>query len=228
MDEGIHIAIIPDGNRRWAKKHKKPAFYGHKKGAQTLENVLKWASNYPEIKMISIYALSTENLNRPKEELDYLWKLNKEKFESLLKSEEVKKNQMQIRILGDYKAWDSDTRRVAKELMANTKNYSKTVLNILLAYGGKFEIMNSINHVLKTKGKKIPVAGKLFENFLMVKKPVDLVIRTGGHYRLSNFLLYQAAYSELYFTETLWPDFSKKEFDKIMRWYKNQQKKYGK
>lgn len=228
MNEGVHIAIIPDGNRRWAKKKRMPTVYGHKKGAETLENVLKWASKYPEIKMISVYALSTENLNRSKEELDYLWKLYRDNLEKLKNSKEVKKNQMRIRILGDYKSWDSDTRRVAKDVMASTRGYGKSVLNILLAYGGRFEIMNSINHMLKTKGKKIPVAGKLFEDFLMVKKPVDLVIRTGGHYRLSNFLLYQAAYAELYFTETLWPDFSKKEFDKIIKWYKKQQKKYGK
>ncbi|MBU3904822.1 MAG: di-trans,poly-cis-decaprenylcistransferase [Nanoarchaeota archaeon] len=228
MNEGIHIAIIPDGNRRWAKKKRKPTIYGHQKGAETLENVLKWSAEYPEIKMISIYALSTENLNRTKKELMGLWNVYKSNLEKILSSEEIKKNQIRVKILGDYKLWDSDTKKVAKEVMTNTKNYGKSVLNILLAYGGKFEIMNSINSLLRNKSKKIPVAGKIFEDFLMVKKPVDLVIRTGGQHRLSNFLLYQAAYSEIYFTDTLWPDFDKREFNKIMKWYHKQQKKLGK
>lgn len=228
MDEGIHVAIIPDGNRRWAKKKSRPVVFGHKKGAETLENVLKWSAKYPEIKMISIYALSTENLNRTEDELKGLWNIYKSNLEKVLESEEIRKNQIRVKILGDHKAWNSDTKKVAKEVMVNTKNYGKSVLNILLAYGGKFEIMNSISHLLKTKMKKLPVTGKLFEDFLMVKKPVDLVIRTGGQHRLSNFLLYQAAYSEIYFTDTLWPDFSKREFDKIIKWYKSQQKKLGK
>ncbi len=228
MSERLHIAIIPDGNRRWAKKKKKPTMYGHQKGAETLENLLNWSAEHPEIKMITIYALSTENLNRTKKELKGLWSIYKTNLEKVLESPEIKKNQIRVKILGNYKTWDSDTKKVAKEVMNNTKNYGKSVLNILLAYGGKYEIMNSISHLVKTKSKKIPITGKLFEDFLMVKKPVDLVIRTGGHHRLSNFLLYQAAYSEIYFTNTLWPDFSKREFNKIMKWYYKQQKKIGK
>lgn len=228
MEDGIHIAIIPDGNRRWARKRKKPTLYGHRKGAKTLENFLKWSQDYPEIKMISVYALSTENLNRSEKELKYLWKVYKDNLEKLLTSKEIKKNKIRVRILGNHNLWKSDVKKVAKEVMLNTKSYGKSVLNILLGYGGRSEIMNTVNTIVRKNVKRVPMAERVFNDFLLVKKPVDLVIRTGGHHRLSNFLLYQAAYAELYFTDTLWPDFNKKEFDKIMRWYKKQQKKLGK
>ncbi len=228
MSEGLHIAVIIDGNRRWAEERKRPTIYGHKKGAETFENFLRWCSNYPEIKMISVYALSTENLSRSDKEMKSLWNVYRENLKKVLQSKEIKKNEMQVRILGNDKLWRSDVKKVANEVMTNTKNYTKSVLNILLAYGGKFEIMNSINIAVRKGVKKVPMAEDAFNKFLMVKKPVDLVIRTGGYHRLSNFLPYQTAYAEIYFSDTLWPDFSKKEFDKIIKWYFAQKKKFGK
>ncbi len=223
----IHIAIVPDGNRRWAKKHKKLIWFGHKKGARKLEDVLEWCNDYPEIKIISIYALSTENLTRPKGELKKLWDLYKKEFEGLRETDDVKEKRMKVNIMGDSKYWRPDVRQVAKELMNTTKTYTNRVLNILLAYGGKYEIIKAAQEIVKKGVKKVPSAERIFNKMLMVNEPVDLIIRTGGEHRISNMLLYQAAYAEIYFSDTLWPDFSKKEFKKIMAWYKRRQRKFG-
>lgn len=178
--------------------------------------------------MISVYALSTENLGRSRDELKNLWKVYRENLKNVLRSEEIRKNQIQVRVLGNHNLWRSDVKKAAKEVMINTKNYTKSVLNILLAYGGQSEIVGSMNTLIKKGIRRIPIARDAFNKFLLVKKPVDLVIRTGGYHRLSNFLLFQSAYAEIYFSDTLWPDFSKKEFDKIMKWYFTQKKKFGK
>lgn len=224
--KNLHIAIVPDGNRRWAKKRGKPIWYGHQMGARKLEEVSKWCEKYPEIKIITVYALSTENLNRSNQELKELWDLNKKEFERLTDSEDLKKKNLRINIIGDSKYWRPDVRQAANELMNTSKNYTSRVLNILLAYGGKYEIINAAKELVK-KGIKISKIDKMFNDLLMVKEPVDLLIRTGGEHRLSNMLLYQAAYAEIYFSDSLWPDFSKREFEKIMKWYYNRKKKFG-
>lgn len=224
----IHIALVPDGNRRWAKKKRKPSWYGHKAGARKMEAFLDWILDHPEIKMVSIYALSTENLNRSQNELKYLWNIYNKEFEKLLTSERVRKNQIRIRIVGDTNSWRSDVKKMARKVMKETENYTKTILNILVGYGSQFEIINAIKKIAKFGVRSIPPLRDSFINYLMVNRPVDLVIRTGGYHRLSNFLLYQTAYSEIYFSPTLWPDFSKREFKKIIRWFWKQKRKFGK
>jgi len=224
----MHIAIIPDGNRRWASGQKKPVWWGHVAGAKKMEQFADWCSERPEIKMVSIYALSTENLNRPPEELDKLWDLNQKEFKSLLKSSRAKKNGPRVNVIGNSDLWRSDVRQAARDVMRATRQYTGGVLNVLLAYGSQFEIVNGMKKLVKKGIRTVPFAENTFNKLLMVTQPVDLVIRTGGQCRLSNFLLYQAAYAELYFTDTLWPDFSKKEFEKILTWYDAQQRKFGK
>lgn len=177
---------------------------------------------------MSVYALSTENLNREKAELDKLWEIYKKQFKHILNSKEIKENGMRVNIIGNAAAWRPDVRQAARDVMVATRNYGKSMLNILLAYGSQFEIMNSVKSVVKRGAKKLPLVPELFNKFLLVSKPVDLVIRTGGEHRLSNFLLYQAAYAEIYFSDTLWPAFSKAEFEKILKWYKNREKRFGK
>ncbi len=225
--KNIHLAIIPDGNRRWAKKHKKPVWYGHFKGAKKMEEFLDWCLEHPEIKMVSIYALSTENLKRDKKELKKLWDIYKKEFNKLLNSKKVKNNEIRVNIVGDMNAWRNDVRKLALTLMKVTENYTRYILNILLAYGSHFEILNAIKKIVGRSIKHNPLLKESFSKFLMVNRPVDLIIRTGGQYRLSNFLLFQAAYAEIYFSDTLWPDFSKKEFEKILRWFQKQKRKFG-
>ncbi len=218
--KGIHLGLIPDGNRRFARTKGKNPWEGHLLGAQKTRDFLNWCSEYPEIKRVSIYALSTENLNRSKEELDELWKIYTSELRKISSDPVVKERGIKIRILGDSSLWRPDLKEAAKEVVKSTKQYSKNILNIMLAYGSKLELNNAVKKVV---GKPI----QTIDNFLMVKEPLDLVIRTGGQHRLSNFMLYQASYAELYFTDTLWPEFTKKEFSQIMEWYKEQEKKFG-
>jgi undecaprenyl diphosphate synthase len=225
--ENIHLAIIPDGNRRWAKKRGKPEWYGHLAGARKLREFAKWCEKHPEIKTITLYALSTENLQRDRAELNKLWALYNTEFQRIMSSPDTKKNNLRVNVVGDVSAWRPDVRQSAKELMKATKHYTGSVLNILLAYGSHYEIFNATKKVLKAGARRVPGVPTLFRKALMVGQPVDLVIRTGGMHRMSNFLLFQAAYAEIYFSDTLWPDFSRAEFERILKWYEKCQKKFG-
>lgn len=177
--------------------------------------------------MLSVYALSTENINRDIKELNKLWGIYKNEFKKILTSKRTKENGLKVNIFGNEALWRKDVKQVAKDVMRTTHNYTKSVLNILLAYGSQFEIVNAAKKIVGKGIHKVPLAEEMFHKFLMVNRPVDLIIRTGNEHRLSNFLLYQAAYAEIYFSKTLWPDFSKKEFEKILRWYKNRGRRIG-
>lgn len=220
-DGSIHIGLIPDGNRRYATKSGRPAWKGHKDGAKKIEEFVDWCLKYPDIKHISIFALSNDNLSRPETEINELWKIYKKNFKSLLNDPRIKRNKIRVKFMGDERVWDPDLKDIMKEVASSTKQYSRLMLNFLLAYGSKFEITDAVRKMAKK-----PISA--IDKFLMVKEPLDLVIRTGNQYRLSNFMLYQAGYAEIYFSKTMWPDFTKKEFDKIMKWYYKQKRKFGK
>ena len=180
--KGIHIGLIPDGNRRYAIKHGKPVIQGHIEGAKKIEKFMEWCAEHPEIKMISIFALSTENLKRPKDEMDALWSVYSDELKKLLKDPKVKNKKLNVRVLGDKGTWSSDVRETAKELYNSTKSYSRMILNIMLAYGSKLELRQAVKEMLKKPFMKLDKA-------LYVKEPLDLVIRTGNQHRLSNFML---------------------------------------
>ncbi|MEM2174784.1 MAG: polyprenyl diphosphate synthase [Candidatus Micrarchaeia archaeon] len=220
MQKPQHIAVIIDGNRRWAKKNKLKEWEGHEKGAKVLLNFLNWCLE-EDIKEVSAYVLSTENLKRSKEELNHLFELFKKMFEKFKEKESlIDKHKVRVRFAGDLKKLPNDLRKIIKEIETKTKKYNERILNILIAYGGKFEIIEAAK-----KCKKI--CEKELEKNLLVPEPVDLVIRTGGYCRLSNLLLWQCAYAELYFTKTLWPDFSKREFKKALRWFSSIKRNFG-
>lgn len=228
IKDKIHLSLVPDGNRRYAVKHNKPIWSGHRDGAKKIEEFIEWCTEYPQIKNLSIFALSIDNLKRDKIETNELWKIYKEKFNEIAKSEKIKKQGMKVNIIGDKQIWRSDVSQAAKDAMLATAGYSRMILNILLAYGSTFEITNAVQKMVNKGIKKFTVTDDLLNEYLIISQPVDLIIRTGGQYRLSNFLLYQSAYAEIYFSETLWPEFTKVEFDNIMKWYSQQQKKFGK
>lgn len=217
----IHIGVIPDGNRRYAIENGKTIIDGHIEGAKKIEEFLDWCNDYPEIKMISIFALSTENLDRPKIEVETLWRVYRDELKKLLNHPQVKNRRMRVRVLGNRGVWKPDIKDIVKELYNSTKNYSRMFLNIMLAYGSKFEINEAMKEVIRKPFDKLDKA-------LYVKEPLDLVIRTGRQHRLSDFMLYQASYAEIYFSDRLWPEFTRKDFDKIMVWYHEQQRKFGK
>jgi undecaprenyl diphosphate synthase len=218
---GIHIGLIPDGNRRYARKSGKPEWKGHIEGAKKIREFMDWCLEYPEIKRVSVFGLSSDNLTRSKKEVKELWSVYKKSFKKLLKDPAIKENRIRVRIVGDDKTWDPDLKDIVKEVAESTKQYSRYVLNFLLAYGSKFEITDAVRKIAKR-----PISA--IDRFLMVKEPLDLIIRTGDQYRLSNFMLYQAGYAEIYFSKTMWPDFTKEEFRKIMKWYYKQRRKFGK
>jgi len=226
-----HIGIIIDGNRRWSRKNGLDVWEGHKAGADKVEEVLDWCleANIPEV---SIYTLSTENFEkRSKKELGWIFKILLEKFRKLLNDERIYKYDVKVRLCGDYYKLPNGLVDVMLKLMRRTARHHKKTLNILINYGSQWEITNIIAKIANNfliKGKRVQITPKIIQENLDVKRPLDLIIRTGGEHRLSNFLMFQASYSEIFFTDTLWPDFSKKEFLKIVKWFKQRKRRFGK
>ncbi|MGC8993555.1 MAG: polyprenyl diphosphate synthase [Candidatus Aenigmatarchaeota archaeon] len=227
-----HLGVIIDGNRRWAKKRGLPPWKGHEAGAKKLNEFLNWCLEVG-IQNVSIYTLSTENLNRPKEELKHLFRILEEYIDGLLNNKErfalLEKYEVKVRFVGELNRLPKKLIKLMGKLMEKTAKYQKRVLNFLVAYGGKSEIVNAIKKIAEeiVKRGKIEISEKDVEKYLYIPIPLDLVIRTGGYQRLSNFLLWQASYAEIYVTKTLWPDFSKKEFIKALKWYSRQKRNFG-
>lgn len=225
-----HIAIILDGNGRWAKKKKMPRSYGHTQGSKNLEHICEEAYKMG-VKYLTVYAFSTENWKRPKDEVDTLMNLLRNYMKSSLKTAE--KNRMCIRVLGDKTALDEDIQRSIAELEEATKQNDGLCLQIALNYGSRDEMIRAMKKMSEDciKGKLIPdeIDEKLFETYLDthdIPDP-DLMIRTSGELRLSNYLLWQLAYSEFYFTDVLWPDFSKEDLEKAIEYYNGRDRRYG-
>jgi tritrans,polycis-undecaprenyl-diphosphate synthase [geranylgeranyl-diphosphate specific] len=227
-----HIGIIIDGNRRWARARGMKPWMGHWKGVKNLEKILNdcLELNVPEV---SVYTLSTENLKRSKRELDELFKIFYHYFDEWEKEKDdgfLEKYQVKVRFIGDLERLPPKLVRTMGRIMRKTAKYQKRALNILIAYGSKFEIKEAMKKIaekiIKTGG--IEISEKDIEANLFVKTPIDLLIRTGGANRLSNFMLWQNSYAELYFTKKYWPDFSKKDLIKAIDWFNKQQRNFGK
>ena len=223
-----HLAVIIDGNRRWAVKHGLDPWEGHWKGVRVVENFLKWCLE-AGIPQVSIYALSTENLKRSKRELKELVKVFIYGLKRLLRSRVLEEYQVRVNFFGNLSVLPKTMVSLMKAVMKKTAKYTKRVLNFLIAYGSHFELLHAFRKIMKNilKSSRIRITAKDIEKNLLVKTPVDLVIRTGGFSRLSNFLLWQTAYAEFYVTDTLWPDFSKKEFKKALRWFSRVKRNFG-
>lgn len=225
-----HLAVILDGNRRWAKARGLPPWEGHKAGAKTFENFINWCLELG-IPKISVYTLSTENLNRPKKELEeifkilyeYVEKLSNEKF-SLLEKYEVK-----VRFIGDLSRLPPKLVKTMGKLMAKTSKFQKKVLNFLVAYGGRYEILQAAKKLAEKMIKfgRVEITEKDFEESLYVQDPVDLIIRTGGYSRLSNLLLWQSSYAELIVLKKFWPDFTKRDLISCIKKYNKTQRNLG-
>jgi len=230
MNVPNHLGVIIDGNRRWTIQKGMPMWYGHRYGARNLENFLNWCLEL-NIPQVSVFTLSTENLNRPKRELGELFNL----YYKYLKKWEKKKNgfldkyEVKVRFIGDFNRLPKKLVRLMGKLMQKTAKYQKKILNLLVAYGSQFELTHVVKKIAEKviKTGRIEVTEKDVEGNLLVPMPIDLVIRTGGLSRLSNFMLWQASYAELYVTKTLWPDFSKKELIKAIKWYNTVQRNFG-
>ena len=206
---------------------------GHRFGIEKLRDVLNWCLEY-NIRQVSIWVLSTENLKRSKEELDAIFRLL---WEYMKKWEEekspfyelVRKYEVQVRFFGDFRKLPPEIVRLMRTIMRKTRKYHKTMLNFLVCYGGKFELTQAVKKLIKKakESGRIRITEKTIEKHLLIQSNVDLIIRTGGMSRLSNFLLWQSAYSEIYVTETLWPAFTKNEFVKALEWFSSVQRNFG-
>jgi tritrans,polycis-undecaprenyl-diphosphate synthase [geranylgeranyl-diphosphate specific] len=225
-----HIAVILDGNRRWAEEHGLKPWEGHKHGAETFDKFLDWCLEL-NVPKISAYVLSIENLNRPKRELVALLRLLKQELNKLEneKAPKIERYGIKIRFCGDFSRLPNSLVEIMRRIMKKTEKYNKKLLNILIAYGGRYELTNAIKNLVKTALKKrIKITEKSIEEKLLISGDVDLVIRTGGMSRLSNFMPWQTSYSELYVTDILWPDFTKKDLIKAIEWFSNVKRNFGK
>jgi len=217
MNEAIKcIGVIMDGNRRWAKERKIPSYKGHLAGYEKIKDLISW-SKKRDIKNVIIYAFSTENWGRSEREVAYLLNIFRKAVKEFLV--DIGKDDIKITFLGDTDKFPKDLRDGMRDLEEETKNNKSLHLYIALSYGGRSELVSAANKMIKeSKKKDLKITEKNFSKYLFVENmpDPDIIIRTGGEMRLSNFLLWQAAYSELFFTKTYWPDFSEKEFEKII------------
>jgi undecaprenyl diphosphate synthase len=222
----VHVAIIMDGNGRWAKKKSLPRVEGHRKGAENVEIVVDAAMRLG-IKVISLYAFSTENWARPKSEIKSLWKLLDYFFEK--KIGKIKEKGIQIRHSGMLDNLPSSSRERILRAVEETKNNDRIILNFCLNYGGRQEIVDAVNRwIAVTQCPERISAGEL-EGFLYTSglPDVDLLIRTSGEYRISNFLLWQIAYSEMVFLKVLWPDFRPAHLHRAILEYQKRERRFG-
>ena len=224
-----HVAIIMDGNGRWAKKRNLPRVSGHLEGMNVVREVSKIA-NKLNVSILTLYAFSTENWKRPKTEVDYLMSLPCEFIDKYL-NELIEEN-VRVTMIGDVNQVPEHTLKAVKRGMEATKNNTGLTLNFALNYGSRHEMVHAINNILKQqKEGQItgPITEEDFNQYLMTSTipDPDLIIRTSGEQRLSNFMLWQAAYSEFWFTDVLWPDFNDEQFLKAIEDYQTRQRRYG-
>ena len=225
-----HIAVIMDGNGRWAKKRGLPRHLGHKRGCEVCTDIYEGCLEN-NIKVMSLYAFSTENWNRPQDEIDHLFNYLEIFFKKEIKR--FMKDGSRVTVSGDLSRIPEKTRKVILESIEKTKDNNNFIFNICLNYGGKNEIVRATKQIVEdVKEGKISIDDineKSFENYLYTKDlpPVDLLIRTSGEMRTSNFLLWQLAYAEFIFTKTYWPDFNKKELKECIEEFKTRDRRYG-
>ena len=219
-----HVAFIMDGNGRWAKQRNMPRNFGHQKGAENVERVVS-ACFSSGIEYISLYAFSTENWQRPKTEVDKLMRLFKKFLKTYTK--DLLKNGIKLIVTGDRQALSNDLVLEIEKSENLTKDFQKT-LNLAINYGGKQEIVKAVNDLLSS-GKTFVTESELESVLQTASVPdIDLLVRTSGEQRISNFFLWKSAYAELYFTDVLWPDFDEAEIEKAILWYSSRNRRFGK
>ena len=225
-----HIAIIMDGNRRWAQAKNVPSMLGHREGVQALKKITRYASDIG-IKYLTVYAFSTENWNRKKDEVDFLMFLIQEAIQN--EFNEMHENNVKLSVLGFYEDLPKPLPKVLNDAMEKTKNNTGLKLQVAINYGSRAEIANAVKEIAKkTLNKEIDIddiTPEMVNQHLLTKDipDPDLLIRTGGEQRISNYLLWQCAYTELYCTEALWPSFNGEELEKAIEEFNKRQRRFG-
>ncbi len=229
-----HIAIILDGNRRWANENELNPWLGHKKGAETVEQLLDWCEKL-NVKFITLYTFSTENFRRKPDEIDEIMKITEEKFRKLLTDERIHRNKVHVKVIGRTNLLPESLQQLITNVEKATANYDNQFLNFAIAYGGRAEIVDAARVIAeKVKaGEMEPqdIDESTVEKYLytshMPKQEPDLIIRTSGEERLSGFLLWQSAYSELVFLDVYWPDFRLIDLLRSMRTFQKRKRRFG-
>ena len=221
-----HVAIVLDGNGRWAKKKHMPRTYGHKNGAENVVDICLYAKKRG-VKYMTLYAFSTENWKRPLEEVNYLMKLVIKFIESKL--DILMEENCKLNFIGDLEKLPASTKEICIRAMEDTKDNDEITLNIALNYGGRDELVHAFKAMIDDGISKEDITEEMISSYLYTKDQPDpdLLIRPGGELRLSNFLIYQLAYAEFYFTDTLWPDFDRKAFDEALEEFSRRNRRYG-
>ena len=230
-----HVAIILDGNRRWASNKSMIPWIGHRQGANKVDELMDWCLEL-NVKSITLYAFSTENFARPPQEIEEIMKLVEEKLFSILDNERIHENKVRVKAIGRLDLLPKSTQEIIQQVEESTKDYNEVFLNIALAYGGRAEIVDATKEIAKkaVNGELDPekINEELFENYLytahMPKQDADLIIRTSGEERLSGFLSWQSAYSELCFVDVNWPDFRLIDLLRAVRTYQRRKRRFGK
>ncbi len=222
-----HIVLFPDGNRRWAREKGLETLLGHKKGYENLLDFSEWCKNRG-VKTLTAFGFSTENWNRSKEEVDYLMKL----LESYLRDnlDSYNKNNTCVRVIGQKERLPASLQEAIKITEESTKNNKDLFLNLAISYGGKWDILNAVKKIIKQGIDPEQITEELFNNYLSTAGLVnpDLVIRAGGEMRMSNFVLWQSAYAELYFCPKYWPDFTEQDLDLALQEFDKRSRRFGK
>lgn len=221
-----HIAIIMDGNGRWANRRGLPRLAGHRRGADTAKQIVNILLDY-EIPYVTLYAFSTENWNRPRGEIDSLFRILEERLDEEVRF--AREKQIKVRHLGKPDGLPSRVLDRVKQVLELTQNGSRMTLNLAFNYGGRGEIVEAVRRLVLDGIPAKEINEAVFSQYLYtagIPDP-DLIIRTGGEMRLSNFLPWQSAYTEIYFTPVLWPDFDKKELDRALFAYSQRQRRFG-
>jgi len=221
-----HVAIIMDGNGRWAKQHGFPRLEGHQAGAENIRPIIK-CLNQHSIKYATLYGFSTENWNRPEDEVTGLLHLFEESISKYVS--ELHENGIKLRHLGHLEELPQGLQSAINKAIELTKNNTGMTLSFALNYGGRLEILDAVRHIIAEGIPLQNIDEGLFNSYLYTAglPDVDLLIRTGGEFRISNFLIWQAVYSEYYFTEVLWPNFNQKELEKALLAYSQRQRRFG-
>jgi tritrans,polycis-undecaprenyl-diphosphate synthase [geranylgeranyl-diphosphate specific] len=225
-----HIAIILDGNRRFAKSKMLEPWKGHELGSTAVENLFEYSREL-KIKQLTLYCLSTENLKRDKKEVDYLIDLMKRQFEKMSQPEEfekIEKNKVKIRFIGNLDLLPRDLKKICLDLEFKTSENSNYIINFALAYGGRQEIMQAIKNIIREGTLPEEITEELIQENLYLTEEPDIIIRTGGEKRISNFLPWQSTYSELFFLDKLWPEFNKNDMAQVIEQFKNRKRNFGK
>jgi tritrans,polycis-undecaprenyl-diphosphate synthase [geranylgeranyl-diphosphate specific] len=229
-----HIAIILDGNRRWASGNDLNPWLGHKKGAETVEQLLEWCDKL-NVKIVTLYTFSTENFRRSPQEVEEIMRIAEEKFRKLLTNERIHRNKVHVKVIGRVNLLPANLQQLIADVEKATANYDGQFLNFAFAYGGRAEIVDAAKSIAeKVKNGELDVGDvdeSTFEKYLytshMPKQDPDLILRTSGEERLSGFLLWQSAYSELCFLDVYWPDFRLIDLLRTIRTFQKRKRRYG-